>query len=555
MCIRDRGAPWLQSSTPTVVAPALDPATGNQVAVYAYPIAGKGAVVWFFDLKTIGPKLASEFGSGTHQLEFLVVSRDGSQVITRSIEPDKWTGARLSGTSFPQSGSSTDMTDVGGVERWYGQARVTNSGWTVYVGANKAAALADSIGLQVEELEVVGAGIVAVLLALLVVYRRVARPIAALSSSVRSSRGLESPTPVPVSGPAQVASLGEDINRLITSLKNEWEERASAQRNYLQLFEGSPLPTMFVDTTNGKILEVNEAAVKAYGYAHEEFTRLAVNDLLAPQSDQEREQIESVRKQNVQPDYVRYGPVSTRRKDGALRRVLVTSYAVDYGHRPARVSMVEDVTDKERLEKQQNQNQRLESLGQLAGGVAHDFNNLLSVILNFALFGKEAVLRVADSAPADTAIDTRELRSAAKDMDRVVQAGESASRLTHQLLAFARREVVRPQALDVNTVVGELDPLLRRTLGEHIEVVTNLSSDPWRALVDPGQLEQILTNLAINARDAMPNGGKLTIDTENVDVDETFDAGRLNLKPGRYVRLRVADTGTWMDENTLQHVF
>jgi CheY-like chemotaxis protein len=122
-------------------------------------------------------------------------------------------------------------------------------------------------------------------------------------------------------------------------------------------------------------------------------------------------------------------------------------------------------------------------------------------------------------------------------------------------LAFARREVIRPQSLNVNAVVGELEPLLRRTLGEHIEFITSLDKALWPALMDPGQLEQVLTNLAINARDAMPKGGRLVIDSENVDVDITYAAGRTGLAPGRYVRIRVTDTGTGMDAATLQRVF
>jgi signal transduction histidine kinase/CheY-like chemotaxis protein len=206
---------------------------------------------------------------------------------------------------------------------------------------------------------------------------------------------------------------------------------------------------------------------------------------------------------------------------------------------------------KERLAQQE----RLESLGQLAGGIAHDFNNLLGVILNFALFAKEKVLASADLGQTDGNVNPEELRSAAKDIDRVVGASESASRLTHQLLAFARREVLRPEPLEVNSVVREMEPLLRRAVGEHIEFSTSLSPEPWRALVDRGQLEQVLTNLAINARDAMPNGGQLVIQTDNVDADEPYGAGRQGFKPGRYVRVRVSDTGTGMDEHTLQHVF
>jgi nitrogen-specific signal transduction histidine kinase len=211
--------------------------------------------------------------------------------------------------------------------------------------------------------------------------------------------------------------------------------------------------------------------------------------------------------------------------------------------------MVEDVTQREKLERQLNQAQRLESLGQLAGGVAHDFNNLLGVIVNFALFAKEKVLASGNGSPSPG------LLLAVKDMDRVVRAGESASRLTHQLLAFARREVVRPQAIDVNSVVAELEPLVTRTLGEHIEFITSPGKDIWPALMDPGQLEQVLTNLAVNARDAMLQGGKLTIDCENINVDSAYAAGRPGLKPGRFVRIRVTDTGTGMDAATLQRVF
>jgi nitrogen-specific signal transduction histidine kinase/CheY-like chemotaxis protein len=211
--------------------------------------------------------------------------------------------------------------------------------------------------------------------------------------------------------------------------------------------------------------------------------------------------------------------------------------------------MVEDVTEKEKLERQINQSQRLESLGQLAGGVAHDFNNLIGVFMNFALFAREKVL-AAGSGKTDP-----DLQLAVRDIDRAVRASESAARLTHQLLAFARREVIRPQSLNVTAVVGELEPLLRRTLGEHVEFITSLDKALWPALMDPGQLEQVLTNLAINARDAMPKGGRLAIDCENVDVDSTYAAGRLGLGPGRYVRIRVTDTGSGMDGATLQRVF
>src|SRR6202165_5487599 len=259
--------------------------------------------------------------------------------------------------------------------------------------------------------------------------------------------------------------------------------------------------------------------------------------------------MESARQASLGKSLVKYGPLTVRKKDGSVMRIISTSYEVTYGGRSARAAMVEDVTANERLEHQLNQAQRLESLGQLAGGVAHDFNNLLGVILNFALFAKEKVLAAEGGAPG------ADLQQAVKDMERVERAAESAARLTHQLLAFARRELMRPQSLDVNSVVADLEPLVGRTIGEHIEFITSPGKDLWPALMDPGQLEQVLTNLAVNARDAMPKGGKLIIDCDTVYVDQPYAAGRLELKPGRYVRIRVTDTGTGMDTKTLKRVF
>ena len=543
------GASWLQTAAPAFVAPSTDPLTGNKVAVVSYPIGSLGVIAWFFDLTAVGPKLASEFGSGVHQLEFLVTSSNGSAIVARSANSRTWTGATLLGTPFASAVDPVDRTDVEGRPRWYGQAKVDMGGWKVYVGADKAAALAGAARLQSQQLEIVGVGVAAVLLALFVVYRRVARPIAMLSVSVRASRRLESPSLVPVRGPSQVADLGHDINHLMTSLRREWAERESAERNYLRLFEGSPLPILVVDPNTGRFLEVNDSATTAFAYSREEFVELTTADIFTPKDDQEAAQVEAARNGARGKSHARIGPVSVRKKDGSPVRVFVTSYEVTFAGRPARVSMVEDVTEREKLERQINQSQRLESLGQLAGGVAHDFNNLIGVFMNFALFAKEKVLA------SGTGKSDPDLQLAVRDIDRAVRAGESAARLTHQLLAFARREVIRPQSLNVNAVVGELEPLLRRTLGEHIEFITSLDKTLWPALMDPGQLEQVLTNLAINARDAMPKGGRLAIDCENVDVDSAYAAGRPGLAPGRYVRIRVTDTGSGMDAVTLQRVF
>jgi signal transduction histidine kinase/CheY-like chemotaxis protein len=233
--------------------------------------------------------------------------------------------------------------------------------------------------------------------------------------------------------------------------------------------------------------------------------------------------------------------IDTERRD-ARESLEQSGMTGDAEHRDARKSL-------ERKELLQAQAQRLESLGQLAGGIAHDFNNLLAVILNYVSFVSEDIAAAAGPGPAG------HLESASADLGQIKKAAERAAGLTHQLLVFARRDVIRPQVLDLDTVVTEVEELLRRTIGEHVELVTSLAGDLWPVLADPGQLEQVLVNLAVNARDAMPDGGTLTIDTGNITVDADTIAGGSRARTGRNVRLRVSDTGIGMAADVSQYVF
>jgi signal transduction histidine kinase/CheY-like chemotaxis protein len=191
--------------------------------------------------------------------------------------------------------------------------------------------------------------------------------------------------------------------------------------------------------------------------------------------------------------------------------------------------------------------ERMESLGQLVGGIAHDFNNLLNVIACFADMLAEEI--------AGLAAEDARLGSVPGDVEQVRGAAQRAIRLTRQLLIFARSDVVRPGVLSLNDVIAGLEQLLRRTLGEHINLTVTPASDLWPVKADAGQLEQVLVNLAVNARDAMPGGGKLTIDTANITVDEAYAQGRPGLTPGRYTRLRVSGTGTGIPPEVLARVF
>ena len=202
--------------------------------------------------------------------------------------------------------------------------------------------------------------------------------------------------------------------------------------------------------------------------------------------------------------------------------------------------------ERDKLEHQRQQSQRLESLGQLTGGVAHDFNNLLAVISNYAAFVGEEV------AKDDVQIDRQ---SVCADVRQIQLAAERAAELTHQLLAFARCDVVQPLPLDLNEVITRVERLLIRTLGEHVILKTDLAARLCTVLADPGQIEQVLVNLAVNARDAMPSGGTLVVQTSVAEIDESHAAGRAGLPSGQYACVKVSDTGVGMPGDVVDRAF
>jgi PAS domain S-box-containing protein len=328
------------------------------------------------------------------------------------------------------------------------------------------------------------------------------------------------------------------------------EDLQAAAAKYQLLFDAHPEPMWVFDLETRRFLEVNEAAIQSYGYSREDFLAMTIDEIDeidAPAEEPVEEPATAATlPRTLEPEG---GGHFHRKKDDAVIEVQITTQDLVYAGRKSRHVMAQDVTAKHLLAQRLHQMQRVESLGKLAAGVAHDFNNVLGVIMNFAWFVKANLKAAVDSG------DGERWRPVLKDVERIERASEHAARLTRQLLAFAREEVVRPRPLNVNSGVIELAPLLQRTLGEHIELVTSLSPDLHAVMIDPGQLSQVLTNLAVNSRDAMPKGGTLTIDTANIDVDATFTGPRPGLKPGRYVRLRVSDTGTGMDKKTLQHAF
>jgi len=284
----------------------------------------------------------------------------------------------------------------------------------------------------------------------------------------------------------------------------------------------------------GRIVDMNGRLVELLGYSAEELVGMPVERLVAPE---DRALVEAHMRRGSRERYEH----RVVRRDGSTLMVEVQGRPYLHEGRTLRVTAIRDITERVELEEQLRHAQKMEAVGRLAGGVAHDFNNLLLVI------GMHCQILLDDLPPGDP---RRE------EVEVIARAGERAAALTRQLLAFSRRQVLDPKVLDLNAVVAAAEQMLRRLVEEPISVVARLDPALGAIRADVGQLEQVLLNLAVNARDAMPSGGTLTLETANVEVSgETHRVERGILPPGGYALLRVSDTGIGMDAETRSHVF
>jgi PAS domain S-box-containing protein len=314
---------------------------------------------------------------------------------------------------------------------------------------------------------------------------------------------------------------------------------------------------------HGRIALVNAQAERLFGYRRDELVGQPV-EMLVPDAVKTAHQTHRAR-YTADPRPRPMGArieLAARRRDGSTFPVEISLSAINTDDGILVTAAVRDVTERlelraerERLksqaeranlERQLQQSQRLESLGQLAGGVAHDFNNLLAVISNYAAFIGEEVAK--DASQVD-------FQSVRHDVEQIQRAAERAADLTHQLLAFARRDVVQIRPLNLNEVIARVEQLLIRTLGEHVVLKTDMAPGLCAVLADPGQIEQALVNLAVNARDAMPSGGTLLVQTATTDIDAAHAASRVGLRPGQYACMKVSDTGVGMTREVLDHAF
>ena len=346
-----------------------------------------------------------------------------------------------------------------------------------------------------------------------------------------------------VAGFAILISLCFSYGRLILTYRQHdqaAEALAESEERFRTVFNGSPVGMALIGV-DGNVLACNSSCRKHLGIGENEFFTTALFDQLTHPDFRESDgaryvQLTSGELEEIRQDK-RYLLRDGRSVSADLHLRLMRGRQ---GEPKFVIGMAIDTTEQKLLEAQLLQSQRMETIGRLAGGVAHDFNNLLTVIRGYCdlVIGRTSQDAVAQNQLA-----------------HIDKATGQATSLTKQLLAFSRRQMLQPKVFDLNILVLDADKMLQRLLGDHIELLTHTADDLGAVKADPSQIEQVILNLVINARDAMPDGGKITIETANVELDGAYVLEHLGARPGSYVMLAVTDTGTGIDDQTMAHIF
>jgi two-component system cell cycle sensor histidine kinase/response regulator CckA len=338
--------------------------------------------------------------------------------------------------------------------------------------------------------------------------------------------------------PATLRNGVQDVKMKNSNLSEE--ELADSEVRYRRLFETAQDGILILDAETGLIADVNPFLLKLLDYSRVDFLGKALWEIgLFKDIGASKEAFRELQAKG----YVRYEDLPLKSKIGKCINVEFVSNVYRVNGGKVIQCNVRDITERKRaeqLEQRLRQAQKMEAVGQLAGGLAHDFNNLLGVILGYC-----EILEKSDGV-------------AEPDRNMIVEirnAGTSAKNLTQRLLAFSRRQVLQPAFLDLNEAVGRVDTMLNRMIGDDVELVSVLRDRLGTIKADPSQIEQVLMNLAINARDAMPKGGRISIETTNIEIDETYARQHPPVVPGRYVLLTVSDTGIGMDLETQSRIF
>jgi len=335
------------------------------------------------------------------------------------------------------------------------------------------------------------------------------------------------------------AKLAQCNIRDITNRKKAEQGLKESEERYRIIFEGAAEGILVADMETRRFRYCNPVICEMLGYAEEELIELGVTDIHPKESlDHVLAEFEA----QARGDNLLAPNIPCLRKDGSVIFVDIQTTSAVIDGLECNVGFFTDITKRRHIEAQLRQAQKMEAIGTLAGGVAHDFNNILTTIIGYA-----------DLMLMDIDID----KPLTDKINEIKIAGERAAGLTRQLLAFSRKQIIQPKILDLNKLLTGIEKMLVRLIGEDIEILMIPESASWQVEIDPGQMEQVIMNLAINAKDAMPNGGKLTFQTANMELNENYFAehGIVEEQIGSYVMLAVSDTGSGIDEETQKRIF
>ena len=530
-----------------VIRSSLDPSrygTALATALFAPDSSVNGILVASFRLAWLEPLVAGTIR--TPDAVVTIIDHRGT-LIGRVPATQRTLGSDISSHPLVQAALAVDslsseMSGLDDTVRLYQSAHVDRAPWIVIVGMPVARVYAPAKSLLWRELALFASTLVLALVLALMIGRRIARPVRSLADDVAAVAGGDLSHRSTVRSTSELGGLAERFNDMAATLERNRDDLRAGQERWRALFEQSPVPMWITEVGSLRFLAVNGATVKQYGWSAEEFMHMTLRDV-RPREEYPAfdASIASAPTPGVYRAQWRHW-----RKDGAPLEIDVTVRDVQFDGRLARLSVNVDVSPRLAAERaledsreQLRQAQKMEAIGRFAGGIAHDFNNLLTAILGYC----DLVLE-----------DMDELAKSRGEITEIRRAAERAALLTKQILAFSRRQVLQPVQLSLNEVVGGMSGMLARVIGEHVRVAIEPAPGLWMVTADPTQVEQVVMNLALNARDAMKDGGTLTFTTRNISWQEPSGEHE-GVPAGEWVCLTVSDTGHGMDAAVRARLF
>lgn len=535
--------------------------TGKPTIILAYPVLDsmghlKSIFITGLDLEWLNLLIAE---SNLPKESSLSVIDSNGTILLRYPNPEKFVGKSMPETSIVKTilakkEGVEEAVGLEGVPRLFGFTSLGKGVESVHVsvGIPQKIAFQESNRIFARNLIFIGLiGILALVAAWFIGGLFVLQPVnRLLKVTNRLADGDLTVRSGPIYGSGEISQLASAFDQMAESLQFREEERKrseerlrQSEEKYRSIFE-SIYDVYYRINIDGKIMLVSPSVLPRAGYDPEELIGQDVSKIYFNPSDRDLF-LEKIKETGVLNDY----EVKFKAKDGGVLNVSLTANLIsDKDGNPVAIEgILRDITGRKKaeqemiaLQEQFRQSQKMEAIGKLAGGVAHDFNNLLTIIKGYCQLSLPTI---------------KEGDPLKENIEEVVKASDRAADLTRQLLAFSRRQIMEMRVLDLNHILRNLDKMLRRMIGEDVELKTLLADDLGKVKADPGQIEQVLMNLVVNARDAMPKGGKLTIETANIKLDEKYARNHIAVTPGDYVMIAVSDTGIGMSPEVRERVF